>query len=79
MLLKVKVHPAASGVRFAVKGDVLHVWLTEPAENNRANRQLLKELSALACPCRLVRGATSGSKIIDCPVPLKTLQGKLPQ
>jgi uncharacterized protein YggU (UPF0235/DUF167 family) len=79
VLLKVKVHPAASGIRFAVKNDVLHVWLTEPAENNRANRQLLRELSALAGPCRLVRGATSSTKTVACPVPLKTLQGKLPQ
>jgi uncharacterized protein YggU (UPF0235/DUF167 family) len=77
VLLKVTVHPAASEVKFAVKSDVLHVWLTEPAEKNRANRQLLKELSALAGHCRLVRGATSSLKTVDCPVPLKTLQSKL--
>lgn len=74
MLIKVKAHPGSSEVRFALKGEVLHVRLTEPAERGKANRQLIKELSLLAGSCRLVSGATSVNKRVELPLSLKTLE-----
>jgi len=73
-IIRVKAHPSATAVRFQVKGEVLHVWLTEPAEQGKANRQLIKEISALAGSCRLVKGATSVNKLLELPLSLKTLE-----
>ena len=74
MLVKVRVHLRSRQVRFELKGGVIHAWLTEPAEKGKANRQLLKELSSLAGPCRLVKGAASVNKLLEVPLPLKTLE-----
>ena len=74
MLLKVRAHPDSSHVGFEFKGDVLHVWLTEPAERGKANRQLLDLISSVAGSCRLVRGAASVNKLLELPLPLKRLE-----
>lgn len=51
-----------------MKDGVLNVWLTEPAENNKANQQLVKRLAKRFGGCRLVRGATSSKKVLELPV-----------
>jgi len=51
-----------------LKAGVLHVWLTEAPEGNKANRQLVKELARVFGSCRLVRGASSRSKVLELPV-----------
>ena len=50
-----------------MKGGVLHAYLTEPAEAGRANRQLVREMSRIFGPCRIVRGASSRGKLLELP------------
>ena len=50
-----------------MKNGVLNIWLTEPAEGNEANRQLLKELTRVYGSCRRVRGASSSNKVLELP------------
>lgn len=68
VMVLAKIHHGSSVFRLERKGDVLHVWLTEPAEGGKANRQLVKELSRIFGSCRIVRGARSGTKTLDLPV-----------
>lgn len=65
MLIRVKAHPKSSRVRFELKGEILHAWLTEPAEQGKANRQLVSELARRLGSCRLVRGRTSCNKTVE--------------
>ncbi|MCX8200332.1 MAG: DUF167 domain-containing protein [Candidatus Micrarchaeota archaeon] len=64
MKVDVKVHPHSKSVMLK-SGDVWDVYLTEPAEHNRANRQLLSVLkSALGCDVSLISGHTSRKKTV---------------
>ena len=65
MMISVRVHPNSSSVRIARKGKILHVYLTEPAKDNRANKQLLKVLGKEYGRCRIIRGASSKNKLIE--------------
>jgi uncharacterized protein YggU (UPF0235/DUF167 family) len=67
-LVKAKVRPNSPEFKLEWKGEALHVWLTEPAEGNKANVQLLKELARIFGSCKIVRGASSRSKVLDLPV-----------
>ncbi|MCX8206084.1 MAG: DUF167 family protein, partial [Candidatus Micrarchaeota archaeon] len=71
MEVQVKVHPRSRDVRIIASSrpgcrtPFLEVWLTEPAEDNRANVQLLKALSgAFKCSASLIRGHKSKSKLV---------------
>ena len=62
MKVDVKVHPHSKSVMLK-SGDVWDVYLTEPAVDNRANRQLLKVLKdAFGCDVSLMGGHTSRKK-----------------
>lgn len=50
-----------------MKVGVLHVWLTEPAENNKANKQLINRFTKILGSCKIVRGATSSRKVLELP------------
>jgi len=67
VLVQAKVHRSPGGFKLGLKGGVLHVWLTEPAEQNRANRELLKGISKIFGPCAIVRGAASSRKVLEIP------------
>lgn len=45
MLITVKVKTGAKKFAIAAKDGILHISLTEPAENNRANAELVKEMT----------------------------------
>ncbi|MBS3053932.1 MAG: DUF167 domain-containing protein [Candidatus Aenigmarchaeota archaeon] len=47
------------------KGAVWTICVTEPAENNRANRQIIKELSREYPSVRILRGASSRKKTLE--------------
>ena len=64
MKVDVKVHPRSKSVMLK-SGEVWDVYLTEPAEDNRANRQLLKVLKeAFGCEVSLISGHTSRRKTV---------------
>jgi uncharacterized protein YggU (UPF0235/DUF167 family) len=66
MIIDVVVKPGSRKFEARLEGGLLHVVLTERAEKNKANIELLKELSKLlGCPVRLISGATSKRKKLE--------------
>ncbi len=64
MIINVKVKPNSK--KFQIKeGDVWMISLTEPAENNRANIELIKEMTKRYGKCKIIRGKTSKSKVLE--------------
>ncbi len=55
--------------KFAIKAadGVLHISLTEPAESNRANAELIKEMTKRFGGCRILRGLKSRTKTLELP------------
>ena len=67
VLVKAKIHPSSKKFKLEAKDGVLHVWLTEPAEQNKANIQLVKKLTHIYGSCRIVRGLSSKNKTLELP------------
>ena len=68
MIVSVRAHPGARKDHTVLKGNTLHMYLTEPARENRANKQLLRSLRKMFGQCKMVRGANSRDKLVDIPV-----------
>ena len=53
--------------RFIVneRAGTMEISATEPAENDRANREIVKELSKLYGACRILKGARSNKKLLE--------------
>ncbi|MFQ6009933.1 MAG: DUF167 domain-containing protein [Candidatus Aenigmatarchaeota archaeon] len=68
MIVSIKAHPNSKNTRFLWKDNILHAYLTEPAKHNRANRQLVKELTKIFGPCRIVKGTGSKNKTVELPI-----------
>jgi len=67
MLVTVKVKTNAKKFETVMKGGILHISLTEPAENNRANAELVKEITKMFGGCRILRGLKSKTKTLEIP------------
>lgn len=67
MLIKVKVKTGAKKFAIAAKDGILRISLTEPAENNRANAELVKEMTRKFGSCRILCGLKSKTKTIEIP------------
>lgn len=66
MKIRIEAKPSSRETRVELTERGIVVWLTEPADKGKANRQLLKFLSRLLdAPVRLVSGATSRKKLIE--------------
>lgn len=65
MLMAAKVHPKSKEFRIETKPNGLEIWLTEPAEGGKANRELIKEMSKRFGSCRIIKGKTSDKKILE--------------
>ncbi len=65
MLIKVKVRTGAKKFSAKMKDGVLLVSVKEQPENNRANTELVRNLSKMLGPCRIVKGFRSKNKIIE--------------
>ncbi len=66
MLLEVKVVPNSREFRIENKGGEWKIHLTEPAERNRANIELVKEMEKITHRrVRLLRGATGKRKVLE--------------
>lgn len=67
--LTVRAHPRAARARAQWEGDVLHVWVTEPAARGRANQALAKavatELGFRPSAVRLVSGERDRDKVFE--------------
>jgi len=67
MLITVKVRTGSKKFEIAMKDGILHVSLTELAENNRANIELVKEMTKTFGSCRILRGLKSRIKVLELP------------
>ena len=64
--ITVRVKPNANENSIALKDGVYHVSISEPADKNKANIELIKFLSKeLGCKVRIVSGLRSREKIIS--------------
>lgn len=65
MLVEVSVVPSSPSFSLARKGNIIKIFLTEKAEGNRANIELIKELERLTkARVQIVSGAKSRRKKI---------------
>lgn len=71
----VRVHPRSARSRAAWREDVLHVWVTEPAIEGRANRAVLRVVAdVLGVPpssVSLVRGERGRDKVVQVETPAR--------
>ncbi len=66
MLLEVRVVPNSREFRVENKGGEWKIHLTEPAERNRANLELVKELEKITGRrVRILRGGTGKRKVLE--------------
>ena len=69
MIVAVAAHPKASRRRVLWDGEVLHVWVVEPAADGRANRAVLEAIAEAAgvrpSSVQLLRGATTRRKHVS--------------
>lgn len=71
MLLNVRVYPNSAGLKFEFDGErrLLSVHLTAPAERNKANVQLIKELARKLEigpeSIRIKTGKSSKNKVLE--------------
>ncbi|MFH0869289.1 MAG: DUF167 domain-containing protein [archaeon] len=65
MIISVKVKPNSPKTEILSEGAVLEVAVAAPAENNRANIELIKFLGKkFKKKARIIRGLTSKNKVV---------------
>ena len=67
MKIVAKVHTNSPDFKTEMRDGVLHIWCTQPAENNKANREIVKELSKKFGGCTIVSGLKSSKKVLNLP------------
>ena len=67
MLVQAKVYPRSKRFKIELEGNILHIHTKSPAENNKANSEIIKELTKRYGSCRIVKGAKSKKKILEIP------------
>ncbi len=66
MIINVKIKPNASKTEILSEGKEFEIAVAAPAENNRANIELIKFLGKkFGKNARIIRGLTSKRKIIE--------------
>ena len=59
------VHPASSRNEYLVKDESVHIYLTSPAHNNKANEHLVKFFKKnFKCSIKIHKGQTAKTKTI---------------
>jgi uncharacterized protein (TIGR00251 family) len=66
MLIDVRVVPSSPSFAIVSKDGIVKIYVTEKAENNKANIEIIKKLEKLTgAPVRIVSGLTSSHKKIE--------------
>jgi len=71
MKLKVRAHLNSSQTRLEEYNGIIHVYLTKPPKDGKANTQLLKLLKKKYGPCSIISGKHSRDKIVEIIFPQK--------
>lgn len=75
MIIEAKVTPGSKRFSIIMEGDLLRIHLKSNPERNKANIELVNELSSLiGKPIRLVSGITSRKKLLDMDIEKEELQ-----
>lgn len=67
MLVRLKVNLNCKKFFVQAKKELLIVDTTEPARNNQANLEIIKNFIKLFGACRILKGARSRLKIVEIP------------
>ena len=65
MLIKAKVKTNQSKFSINKVDDILEIHTKSPPEKNKANREIIKELTKIYGKCKIVRGLKSSIKLLD--------------
>jgi len=69
MILEISVVPKSGRFRISAKEGKIKVYLKSPAEENKANLEIIKEFEKLfGKPVRIISGIKSKKKKIELPV-----------
>lgn len=68
MLVEAKVHTNSKKFRMELDRNTLVIHTKSPPENNRANSEIVRELTKRYGSCKIVRGKTSKKKLLEIPV-----------
>lgn len=64
MIINAKVKPNSE--KFEIReGSVWTISLKSPAENNKANIELIKEMTKRYGKCKIIKGTKSKSKVLE--------------
>jgi uncharacterized protein (TIGR00251 family) len=62
------VHTNSKKFKLELDGNTLIIHTKSPPENNKANSEIIKELTKKYGSCKIIRGKTSKKKILDIPI-----------
>lgn len=65
MKIKAKIHANSKEFKIKEKNNILHIYLTQPPQKNKANIELIKELSGVYGSCKIIKGKTSKTKVLE--------------
>jgi len=65
LIISAKVHANSKEFKIEKKGDVLEIYVRSPPEDNKANLEIIKELTKKYGSCRIIRGAKSKKKVLE--------------
>ena len=64
MIIKVKVKSNSKEFKIK-KGEIWEISLTQPAKDNKANLELIKEMKKLYGSCKIIKGKNSKNKVLE--------------
>lgn len=77
MLIKAKIKPNSKKIKIFFKDNSLQIYLTEPAENNRTNLELIRTIKKIFGSCKIIKGLHSRTKLLEIPTDLNTFKDKI--
>ena len=67
MLVEAKVYANAKKFKLELDKNTLVIYTKSPPENNKANSEIVKELTKRYGSCRIVKGLKSKKKLLEIP------------
>ena len=67
MIIKARIRPSSKHFKIKLNGDILEINLTQPPDKNKANQELVKELTKKFGSCKIIKGHKSRNKILEIP------------
>ena len=65
MIITAKIHTNSNEFKIIKKDNIFHIYLKNKPEKNKANQELIKELTKIYGSCRIIKGKSSKTKILE--------------